>query len=67
MRLQSLALTLFPVTALAHVRDVEIKTTIPLKPLAGSETGLEFQACLSPHQERDEEMNTPLMVTGAFH
>jgi hypothetical protein len=42
------------------------QSPIPLNPLAGAEIGFVYEAFLSPHQEGDEEENTPGFIPAAF-
>src|SRR5687767_9786210 len=46
--------------------ELEMQSSIPLNPSAGSEIGFVYEAFLSPQQEGGEEEDTPGFITAQF-
>ncbi len=64
MRYLAVLATLLPFAAFAQ--EVEPVGGINLRPNAGSEIGMVFEAWLSPHQEGGEEEDTQALTPGVF-
>lgn len=47
-------------------QEIDMTSPVPLRPAAGAEIGMVFEAWLSPHQEGGEEQDTPALVPDAF-
>lgn len=64
MRHLAFLAALLPITAFAQ--EVDPISGIDLRPDAGGEIGLVFEAWLSPHQEGGEEEDTPALTPAVF-
>ncbi|WP_370227416.1 CHRD domain-containing protein [Cognatishimia sp.] len=64
MRFLTLFAALLPITVIAQ--EVEPVSGIDLRPDAGDEIGMVFEAWLSPHQEGGEEEDAPALTPSVF-
>ena len=64
MRFLTLFAALLPITVFAQ--EVEPVSGIDLRPDAGGEIGMVFEAWLSPHQEGGEEEDAPALTPSVF-
>ena len=64
--MKKIALALGLTVSAAIAQEVDPVSGVSLKPLAGDEVGMVFEAWLSPQQEGGEEDDTPSFVPAAF-